>query len=55
MEPVQATMKLKGAAPATINVLDVYGVPTGKTVKPAADGSFGISGEYRTYYYEVKR
>jgi hypothetical protein len=55
LEPVQATIKLAGAAPAAINVLDVYGVPTGKTVKQSADGTFGISGEYRTYYYAVRR
>jgi hypothetical protein len=55
MEPVQATVKLKGAAAASVNVLDVYGVPTGKTVKPGADGAFDLSGEYGTYYYEVTR
>lgn len=55
MEPVQATIKLKGAKPKAVNVLDVYGVPTGQTVKPATDGSFAISGAHRTYYYEVKR
>ena len=38
-----------------VNVLDVYGVPTGTSVKPAADGAFVIDGTYRTYYYEVRR
>ena len=52
---MQATVKLKGPAPATIYVLDMYGMPTGRTVKPGADGSFVIDGTYRTYYYEVKR
>jgi len=55
MEPVQATIALKGGAPSAVNVLDVYGVPTGKRVEVNADGSFAISGKYRTFYYEVKR
>jgi len=55
MEPVQATITLKGSPPSAVNALDVYGVPTGKAVKVAADGSFALSGEYQTYYYEVKR
>jgi hypothetical protein len=55
MEPVQATIKLRGATPAAVNVLDVYGVPTGKTVKLEADGSFSINGTYETCYYEAKR
>lgn len=55
MEPVQATVTLKGVHPKAVNVLDVYGVPTGATVKVETDGSFTLGGEYRTYYYEVKR
>ena len=54
LEPVQATIQLKGAKPAEVNVLDVYGVPTGKKVK-LDDTGFTIDGTYRTYYYEVKR
>jgi len=54
MEPVQATIRLKGAPPTEANVLDVYGVPTGKKVKLAGN-AFTINGTYRTYYYEVKR
>ena len=54
MEPVQATIRLKGAPPAEVNVLDVYGVPTGKRVK-LSGSTFTIDGTYRTYYYEVKR
>ena len=55
MEPVQATIRFKGAVPSEVNVLDVYGVPTGRKVKLNADGSFDIDGTYATYYYEVKR
>ena len=55
MEPVQATLTLKGAPPKVVNVLDVYGVPTGKTVPVGKDGAFKLSGLYRTYYYEIKR
>lgn len=55
LEPVQATIRFKGAAPDEVNVLDVYGVPTGRQVKVEADGSFHIDGTYATYYYEVKR
>ncbi len=55
MEPVQATLRLKGAAPEAVNVLDPYGVPTGRTVEPAPDGSLRIDGTHRTYYYEIRR
>jgi len=54
MEPVQATITLKGPAPKSVEVLDIYGVPNGQHVK--TDGSaFTIDGSYRTYYYHVKR
>ncbi|MCG3180200.1 MAG: hypothetical protein BIFFINMI_02557 [Phycisphaerae bacterium] len=55
MEPVQATIALAGDRPAAVNVLDLYGVPTGRTVKPAHDGSFAIDGTHRTFYYQVTR
>ncbi|MHC5054731.1 MAG: hypothetical protein ACYTKD_08440 [Planctomycetota bacterium] len=55
MEPVQARIRLDGRPPAEVNVLDVYGVPTGRKVEPGARGEFTIDGTYRTYYYEVKR
>ena len=55
MEPVEATIRLKGPAPKAVNVLDVYGVPTGKAVEMAKDGSFALGGQYRTYYYEITR
>ncbi len=55
LEPVQAMLRLKGPAPSRVEVLDVYGVPTGRTVPVAGDGSFRIDGTYTTYYYEVVR
>jgi hypothetical protein len=55
MEPVQATLRFAGGAPRAVHVLDVYGVPTGRQVPLAADGSFRIDGRYATYYYEVVR
>jgi hypothetical protein len=54
MEPVQAVIQLKGAPPAEVNVLDIYGVPTGRQVT-LADGTFAIDGTYQTYYYQVRR
>jgi hypothetical protein len=54
LEPVQATITLKGAPPAEISVVDIYGVPTDKKVK-ATGAAFTIDGTYKTYYYEVKR
>ncbi len=55
LEPVQATFRLTGPKPASVNALDHYGVPTGKSVPVAADGSVTIDGTYRAYYYEIKR
>ncbi len=54
MEPVQATITLKGAAPKTVEVLDIYGVPNGKQVKTSGN-AFTIDGTYKTYYYHVTR
>ena len=54
LQPVQATIALKGGAPKEVNVVDIYGVPAEKKVK--LDGAaFTIDGTYKTYYYEVKR
>lgn len=55
MEPVRATIRLKGGRPKQINILDIYGVPTGRTVPPADDGSFTVDGRWATYYYEIRR
>jgi hypothetical protein len=54
MEPVVATVTLKGAPPAEVRVVDLYGVPTDVKV-PASDATFTIDGRYRTYYYQVRR
>ncbi len=55
MEPVQATLRIKGATPAAVRPLDIYGVPKKKQVNVQPDGSFTIDGTYRTYYYVVER
>ncbi len=55
LEPVQATLRFAGAKPAQVRALDPYGVPHGKTVPVAADGSFAIDGTYQAYYYDVIR
>ncbi|MFQ6042743.1 MAG: hypothetical protein ACE5PV_17945, partial [Candidatus Poribacteria bacterium] len=33
MEPTQATIQFNGDTPRKVNLLDVYGVPTGREVK----------------------
>ena len=55
LEPVQAVFTLAGAKPTGVRALDAYGVPSGKAVPVAADGSVTIDGTCRSYYYEVKR
>lgn len=55
MEPVQARIRLAGARPVSIRVLDVYGVPTERTVPVQPDGSFTLDGTYRSYYYDIRR
>ncbi len=55
MEPVEAAIKLKGKPPRAVRVLDVYGVPSGKSVELNNDGSFIINGLYQTYYYHIIR
>ena len=54
LQPVEATITLKGRSPASVKVVDMYGVPTGKSV-PTEGSTFRIHGQYRTYYYEMKR
>jgi hypothetical protein len=54
MEPVQATITLKGAAPTDVRAVDLYGVPTDTKV-PVSGGAFTIDGRFQSYYYEVKR
>jgi hypothetical protein len=54
LEPVQATITVKGDAVAAVKVVDVYGVPTNREV--ACNGNtFDIDGRYATYYYQVVR
>lgn len=55
MEPVQATLRIKGKPPTAVRPLDIYGVPKGENVDVQSDGSFAIDGRYRTYYYVVER
>ena len=55
MEPVQATIKLKGSRPRSVRPCDLYGVPQSKQLEIHPDGSFDIDGRARTYYYEVRR
>ncbi len=54
MEPVQATIRLAGAAPVSVRPLDHYGVPL-KTPVDVKDGTITIDGRSRAYYYEVRR
>lgn len=56
LEPVQATLHLKGPPPKSIRPLDPYGVPLkDKAVTVGTDGTFVIDGTYRSYYYEIMR
>ncbi|GMV80508.1 MAG: hypothetical protein AMXMBFR7_16920 [Planctomycetota bacterium] len=54
LEPVQATITLKGAPPKEVNVVDMYGDRTGKQA-PVSGNAITIDGRFKTYYYEVKR
>ena len=54
LEPVQATITLKGEPLDQVRVVDVYGVPTDK-VLDAMGNTFRIDGRFKTYYYEIRR
>ncbi len=54
LEPVQATITLKGNPATSVQVVDVYGVPTGRQLE-RTDNTFRLDGRYATYYYEVRR
>ena len=54
LEPVRATITFKGAELTSVNVVDVYGVPTSQQVERTGN-TFEIDGRYATYYYQVKR
>jgi len=55
LEPVQATISIKGGPLASVKVVDVYGVPTDLDVHRDIDNTFRIDGRYASYYYEVTR
>ncbi len=55
MQPVRAKIRLKGSKPTIVNVLDVYGEPSGQTAAVDGEGVFEIDGTHRTFYYEVRR
>jgi hypothetical protein len=54
LEPVQATITLKGKPLTSVKVVDVYGVPTDRQVERSGN-TFRIDGRYASYYYEIKR
>ncbi len=54
LEPVQATITLKGGPLTSVRVVDVYGVPT-DTELECAGNTVRIDGRFATYYYEVLR
>jgi hypothetical protein len=54
LEPVQATITIKGDSVNSVKVVDLFGVPTDRQVE-RNDNTFAIDGRYATYYYEVKR
>jgi hypothetical protein len=54
LEPVQATLTFKGAPLSSVNVVDIYGVPTARQVE-RTNNTFEIDGRYATCYYQVKR
>ncbi len=54
MEPVQATVTLKGGPVRSVKVVDIYGVPTDREVERVGN-TFTMDGRYATYYYEVTR
>ena len=56
LEPVQATIRIRGAKPKRVTPCDHYGVPIPNVTVPVADdGRFEIDGRFRAYYYEVRR
>ncbi|MFP6886043.1 MAG: hypothetical protein VB997_00725, partial [Opitutales bacterium] len=55
LEPVQASIKLKGTPPREVRPLDFYGVPKAKNLQLQADGTFAIDGTHQTFYYEIRR
>ena len=54
LEPVQATITIKGEPVTSVRAVDVYGVPTAHEVE-RVENTFRIDGRYASYYYEVTR
>jgi hypothetical protein len=54
LEPVQAAVTFKGDPLTSVNVIDVYGVPTAQQIERTGN-TFSIDGRYATYYYQVQR
>jgi hypothetical protein len=54
LEPVQATITLKGSPMTSMKVVDTYGVPTDRQVERTGN-TFRLDGRYATYYYEIRR
>ncbi len=54
LQPVQAAVTVVGGAVDSVDVVDIYGVPTGATV-PVTSNSFTINGDYTTVYYQINR
>jgi len=54
LEPVKATIIIKGGPVTSVKVVDIFGVPTDKHIEQT-DNTFTIDGRYATCYYEVKR
>jgi len=54
LEPVQATIILKGSPVDSVKAVDIFGLPTDKEIEHA-NNTFAIDGRYATCYYEVKR
>jgi hypothetical protein len=54
LEPVKATITLKGSPINSVKVVDTFGVPTNQEVDHS-NNTFEIDGRYATYYYQVKR
>ncbi len=54
LEPVKATITMKGGAVSGVRAVDLYGVPTSRAV-PLSGNTFTIDGRYQSFYYEIKR
>jgi hypothetical protein len=55
LEPVEATIRIAGAAPVSVTPADHYGMPMKSKLAVEAGGAFQIDGRSRAYYYHVQR